>query len=63
MVCLVSVWPGYGNPELKWQNTISYNVGVDMTLLKGLVTFNGDFYIKNTENLLLPLTVAPSTRF
>lgn len=38
---------GYGNPELKWQNTISYNVGVDMTLLKGLVTFNGDFYIKN----------------
>ena len=54
---------GYGNPELKWQNTISYNVGVDMTLLKGLVTFNGDFYIKNTENLLLPLTVAPSTGF
>lgn len=54
---------GYGNPELKWQNTISYNVGVDMTLLKGLVTFNGDFYIQNTENLLLPLTVAPSTGF
>lgn len=54
---------GYGNPELKWQNTISYNVGVDMILLKGLVTFNGDFYIKNTENLLLPLTVAPSTGF
>lgn len=54
---------GYGNPELKWQNTISYNVGVDMTLLKGLLTFNGDFYIKNTENLLLPLTVAPSTGF
>ena len=38
-------------------------MGVDMTLLKGLVTFNGDFYIKNTENLLLPLTVAPSTGF
>lgn len=54
---------GYGNPDLKWQNTISYNVGVDMTLLKGLVTFNGDFYIKDTENLLLPLTVAPSTGF
>ena len=54
---------GYGNPELKWQNTISYNVGVDMTLLKGLVVFNGDFYVKDTENLLLPLTVAPSTGF
>lgn len=54
---------GYGNPDLKWQNTISYNVGVDMTLFKGLIVFNGDFYIKDTENLLLPLTVAPSTGF
>ena len=54
---------GYGNPELKWQNTISYNVGVDMTLLIGVVSLKGEFYIKNTVNLLLPLTVAPSTGF
>ena len=28
-----------------------------------LVVFNGDFYIKNTRSLLLPVTVAPSTGF
>lgn len=54
---------GYGNPELKWQNTLTYNVGVDATFLNGFATFNGDFYVKQTKNLLLPVTVAPSTGF
>ena len=54
---------GYGNPDLKWQTTLAYNVGVDFTFLRGLVVFNGDFYIKNTRSLLLPVTVAPSTGF
>ena len=54
---------GYGNSSLKWQTTLSYNVGVDFTFLHGLVVFNGDFYIKNTRSLLLPVTVAPSTGF
>ena len=48
---------------MKWQTTLSYNVGVDFTFLHGLVVFNGDFYIKNTRSLLLPVTVAPSTGF
>ncbi len=54
---------GYGNPDLKWQVTHSYNIGLDFTFLKGLLTFNGDFYVKNTQNLLLPLSIAPSTGF
>lgn len=54
---------GYGNPDLKWQETYSYNVGLDFTFWKGLVTFNGDFYVKNTRNMLLPLSIAPSTGF
>lgn len=54
---------GYGNTNLKWQNTLSYNIGVDLTCLNGFLTFNGDFYIKETKNLLLPVTVAPSTGF
>ena len=54
---------GYGNPNLKWQNTISYNAGVDWTLLNGFITFYSDFYVKNTQNLLLPVNVAPSTGF
>lgn len=54
---------GFGNPDLRWQNTVSYNTGIDLVLFKGKVTFNGDFYVKNTKNLLLPVNVAPSSGF
>lgn len=53
----------YGNPSLKWQTTRSYNLGVDWTFWQGRVTFNGDAYIKITDNLLLPIDIAPSTGF
>ena len=54
---------GYGNPELKWQNTIAYNLGLDWSLLKGRVQLNVDAYLKITDNLLLPIDIAPSTGF
>src|SRR5690606_11058180 len=45
---------GYGNPTLKWQNTVQNNVGADLTLLDNLLVLNLDAYIKQTQNLLLP---------
>lgn len=54
---------GYGNPALKWQNTLQTNVGADLTMLQNLVVLNIDAYIKQTQNLLLPIDVAPSTGF
>ncbi|WP_316815621.1 SusC/RagA family TonB-linked outer membrane protein [Pedobacter nyackensis] len=54
---------GYGNSSLKWQNTLSYNVGVDMSLFQNFMQLNIDGYIKLTDNLLLPIDVAPSTGF
>jgi len=54
---------GYGNPELKWQTTYSYNLGVDWSLLKGRIQLNLDAYLKITDNLLLPIDIAPSTGF
>ena len=54
---------GYGNPSLKWQNTIQNNIGMDLTMLKNLLVLNIDAYIKQTQNLLLPIDVAPSTGF
>ncbi len=54
---------GYGNPALKWQNTIQNNIGLDLTLWRNTVVLNIDGYIKNTQNLLLPIDVAPSTGF
>lgn len=54
---------GYGNPSLKWQNTLQYNVGLDMSIWKNIIILNVDAYLKETQNLLLPIDVAPSTGF
>lgn len=54
---------GYGNSSLKWQNTLSYNLGLDMSLFRNFLQLNIDGYIRLTDNLLLPIDVAPSTGF
>lgn len=54
---------GYGNPSLRWQNTIQNNIGLDLTAWDNKVVLNVDAYIKQTQNLLLPIDVAPSTGF
>ena len=54
---------GYGNNKLKWQKTMSYNFGVDFTMLNGRIALYADVYKKLTDNLLLPMNVAPSTGF
>ena len=54
---------GYGNPSLRWQNTIQNNIGVDLAIWDNRVVLNIDAYIKQTQNLLLPIDVAPSTGF
>lgn len=58
-----AVLMGYGNSSLKWQNTLQYNIGVDMNIWKNILTLNIDAYIKQTQNLLLPIDVVPSTGF
>lgn len=58
-----AVLAGYGNPALKWQNTVQTNIGADLTMLKNFVVLNIDAYLKQTQNLLLPIDVAPSTGF
>ncbi len=54
---------GYGNPALRWQNTIQNNIGCDVTMWGNRIVLNLDAYIKQTQNLLLPIDVAPSTGF
>lgn len=49
-----------GNPNLTWERTLNTNVGIDLTMFKGRWDFTADFYIKNTDNLLLDITKAPS---
>ncbi len=42
-----------GNPNLKWETTEQTNVGLDVQLIKGVVTFSADYFNKKTRNLLL----------
>lgn len=54
---------GYANPDLKWQQTIKNNIGVTAGLFNGKLNIGFDYFIENTDNLILPLDVAPSTGF
>ncbi len=49
-----------GNPDLQWERTLNVNVGLDVTLFDGRWDMTLDGYVKNTDNLLLDVTKAPS---
>jgi len=45
------------NPDLKWEKTAQFNVGLDATFAEGRLNFSADYYIKRTEDLLLNVTI------
>lgn len=45
------------NPDLKWEASRQVNLGMDLSLFSGRVTFDVNFYKKYTKDLLLQLTV------
>lgn len=55
--------PSYANPNLSWQQTLKTNVGLQLEMLKGKLNANIDVYQETTDNLILPLDIAPSTGF
>lgn len=52
-----------GNPNLKWETTVQYNVGLDLSFLNDRIQFTADYYYKRTKDLLLNATLAPSMGF
>ncbi len=52
-----------GNPDLKWETTVQYNVGLDLGFLNDRINFTADWYYKRTNDLLLNATLAPSMGF
>ncbi len=40
------------NPDLKWEKTATANIGLDASVLKGRLSFNLDFYNKNTTDMI-----------
>ena len=44
--------PGKYDPDITWETTTTYNVGVDFGFLEDRITGNVDAYLRNTTNLL-----------
>jgi len=57
-----SVLPiNYANPDLKWEETTQWNFGLDFGFIDNRFTGSVDYYIKNTNDLLLSFnTASPS---
>lgn len=45
------------NPDLKWESTETYNVGMDVALWSNRVTLEADAYIRYTDGMLLQVAV------
>jgi hypothetical protein len=52
---------GYGNSNLEWQKTKTYDVGLDLGFLKDVISPR--YYYKLTEGLITDINLAPSTGF
>ncbi len=50
-----------GNVDLSWERTMTYNVGIDVSLFNNRLNFVFDAYLKQTKDLLLDKSKAPST--
>lgn len=53
---------GY-NPNLKWEQTETYNIGFDYGFLKNRITGSIDYYFKKTKDLLNVISQAAGSNF
>lgn len=51
------------NSNIKWEDTKSTDFGFDATLLKGMITFTGDYFIRKTYNILMRVPVGSTFGF
>jgi TonB-linked SusC/RagA family outer membrane protein len=54
---------GFGNKDLKWQNTSQFNVGAEAGLFDNRITAQFDYYVKKTSNLLSYVDIPLATGF
>lgn len=63
-----SVVPGVaqttlGNPDLKWETTTATDFGIDLGLWNSKVSLTGDYFIRNTRDILFSIPISPLTGF
>lgn len=52
-----------GNPNLRWERTTQSNIGVDLSFLQNKITFTADYWIKNTDGILVRTPISTVTGF
>ncbi|PST82864.1 hypothetical protein C7T94_09520 [Pedobacter yulinensis] len=63
-----NIIPGYitadfENPNLKWERTEQYNIGVDLAMFKNRLNLSADYYYKRTTDLLINLPLPTSATY
>ncbi|NNF32949.1 MAG: TonB-dependent receptor [Saprospiraceae bacterium] len=51
------------NPDLKWEKTTQFDIGLDFGLFNDRISGQVDYYLKNTNDLLLNTNVPATTGF
>ena len=51
------------NPNLKWEETTTYNAGIDFGFLKNRISGSIDYYFKQTKDLINEITQPAGTNF
>lgn len=51
------------NPNLKWEESKTFDVGMDLGLLNNRISFLFDYFVRRTDNLITSLPLPKSTGF
>lgn len=57
------VWSGPPNPDLRWERTEAYNLGLDFGILNNRITGSIEAYTKTTNDLLQYVSIPNSTGY
>lgn len=48
-----------GNPDLKWETSIKYDYGIDLSLFSNRLTFSADYFINDQNDIILDRPTDP----
>ena len=52
-----------GNPDITWETSTSYDIGTIISLFKGRISLEADYYIRDSKDLLLDRPIPESTGY
>jgi TonB-linked SusC/RagA family outer membrane protein len=52
-----SIQLGLANPDIKWQEDHQTNVGADLGFMDDRLTVSADYYVRNTQDILVPASL------